>query len=254
MIKPFCFLAAALALNAAPATAEISEAESFIARVLLATFVNGNGSTIEDMTAYYIGTFRQFDIDGVPGLSMGDVERKTRVARVEARAGQIVRWLRMDYDGDFIVTDAEMRDALRDEASRPLVQAGVQITPTDEQIDAVLDALVARQIGEADKNGDRALSLAEMRDEADRIVAETNRVRNDPFLTAAIALDPNGDGTLTLDEIKVFVEAVVNSADIDANGFVTEREQRTTQELYANGEDPRELPRGQVPGPAPANP
>jgi Ca2+-binding EF-hand superfamily protein len=146
-------------------------------------------------------------------------------AAPRARAQQIARFLEKDLDNDGSVTSAELRETLGAQASKPLNSAsGVNVTPTKEQIDSILQQLLAKELI-ADTNSDGTIDFAEMRQYAGEKSLgrrRTNLNLNDP--TAIRILDASGDKVVSEAEFIAGIRQAFESVDANKDGSVSREE------------------------------
>lgn len=155
------------------------------------------GTVIEQYVAQYVGFLRSLDRDG-DGLDRADLALSRDMKRAQARAHAIGEVLAHDLNGDFKVTRAEMiREANGEEPYR------------SQQVDKEMQRL--------DADGDGVVTLAEA---ADSTVEPRNYIDAD----ALLALDPNGDGRLTSEELRRAAERAFASVDRDGDGKISAEE------------------------------
>jgi Ca2+-binding EF-hand superfamily protein len=156
-------------------------------------------------------------------LSMKSVASQNAVPR--ARAQQIARMLEKDLDNDGSVTSAELLESLGPQASQPLTAiSGVSVAPTKEQIDSILQQLLAKELA-ADKNGDGTIDFAEMRQYAGENAMGRRRTQfslQDP--TAIRILDGSGDKIVSETEFITGVRQAFESVDANKDGSISREE------------------------------
>jgi len=142
-----------------------------------------------------------------------------------ARAQQIARMLEKDLDNDGNVTSAELIEILGPQASKPLnAVSGVNVTPTKEQIDSVLQQLLAKELV-ADKNGDGTIDFAEIRQQADEKSQGRRRTQLNLGDPAAIRiLDTSGDKIVSEAEFMAGSRQAFESADTNKDGSISREE------------------------------
>ncbi len=155
------------------------------------------GAVVEQYVAQVVGTLRAAD-SLADGLDSQDVARTREHEQAEARASAIGQSLRHDLDGDFMVTRAEVKRAVRgDESYR------------DRQVEA--------QFTRLDADGDGIITLTES--------ASTERGSYQyRQLEALVALDPERNGRLTAAELQQAAQRTFASVDTDGDGKISNEE------------------------------
>lgn len=168
---------------------------------------------------------RRFDTANVDGGAITESDLKRRAARGAAsdRGARMARWLGYDLNGDGVVDRAELEDVLRPQAMRPIRMAGVEISPTKEQVQTILDNLVKRT-RLPDPNGDGVSTLDEMYEAARNQVATQprRRVRVDAFDRSPLDLD--GDGATEWVEVDAAFVAAVELIDTNRDDMIDQGE------------------------------
>lgn len=183
------------------------------------------GRPLSDIRDRMLQRFRAFNVDDAPGVSNNDLVVYRQQLEARFRASILNTWLVYDLDGNFEITEDELRpDALR-QARRPLRSGGTQIEPTPEQVEQIARDLIDARM-ERDLDGDRVVTL----DELSAFAAETaeRRLENDRTRFAFPAgLDTDGDGRVTEAEYAAGIDAAHAALDVDGDGAVTRQEAAT---------------------------
>lgn len=186
-------------VGAIPATAAVAIAITAVGNVDRTSKVSTDpldeqihrGATVEQYVARLVGMLRQLDRTG-DGLDKDDVELARDRMMAARRASAISQMLQSDLDGDFKVTRAEIeRTAMGEDETR------------SRRVDA--------ELGRYDTDGDGVITLKEA---AAKAVARN--MRSEDQGEGLLALDPNGDGKLTAEELRKLTER--HFATIDKNG------------------------------------
>lgn len=146
------------------------------------------------------------------GLDPGDLDRLGKAAAVVSAASNLVgRVLKYDFDDDGVVARAEVEGA----QAREIRGFGPQVAERRAQ--------AVQRVMQADRDGDGAITLAEMLvpDSPPQRTLGGLRVTQ---LRSLLALDPNKDGRLTADELAGLAEGWFAALDADANGVLDEKE------------------------------
>lgn len=101
------------------------------------------GRSLEDIKAVLMRRFSDLDVDGTPGISATDLEIGRQSVFARLRASTLNRWLALDLDGDFQVSEDELRVEALKSATRPLRRGQTMIEPTPEQVDQIVSDLIA---------------------------------------------------------------------------------------------------------------
>jgi hypothetical protein len=155
---------------------------------------------IEQYVAEMVSRLRQADRAN-DGLDQGDIDFTARRRAAQARAGAIHQVLPMDLDGDLRITRAEIGSSTSDEADDQ--------TTRDRRID--------HHLLRYDTDGDGVITLQEA-------AATAPYQRFDGRLNALLALDPNGDGRLTAEELGPLAEQAFRRVDSNGDGQATDQE------------------------------
>jgi hypothetical protein len=161
------------------------------------------GSTIEQYVAQQVGTLRLADRAG-DGLDRDDVELTRDKQEAQTRAHSIGQALAFDLDGDLRVTREEIERSATGE-------------PNEHE------RWVAGRLDQFDADGDFVITLAE----AAAVAHEPYQYRQ---LEALLALDPNGDGRLTADELRRLSEQTFAQVDRDQDGRISAGEHQAIAE------------------------
>lgn len=125
---------------------------------------------------------------GPEGLTLAGIEEHVALERASARASAMRRLLAMDLDGDGSVAREELQ----------VVQRAAS---------AVARGRLERQFAAADRDKDGAIGAAEMRADAEAAALKALGEAEADVLRALMALDSDGNGALTLAELRVAVPA-----------------------------------------------
>lgn len=220
------FTITALAVGLGPATAQTDQAEQdrkFLSEIRSLAL---RGSALDDIQDRLSERFQKFDVDGIPGVSAADHEANRQATIARLRAQNLTRWLIYDLDGDFQISEAELRANALPRATQPLRNRDAQVTPTPEQIDQIVGDIIAEQL-ELDRDGDRTLSLEELSLHAGE-TAERQVAGRGPNLNLPATADANGDGTVTTAEYRAEVARAFAALDTDGDGSVARSEALTS--------------------------
>lgn len=173
--------------------------------------------------------FRRADLDGRPGVSQADYDLAGRLAIAEQRGHALGRHLTRDLDGDGRITREEVALSFWRQAQQRLRSGGVAIDPTPEQAREVLERLVAKEM-EADANGDGVMTVDELRAFVQRQMGEQHR-RHASYSRQQIplGLDVDGDGVVSLAEYMKAADDVIAEVDRDGNGEISSEEAAANQ-------------------------
>lgn len=138
------------------------------------------------------------------GLDQADVKLVWDSAAAQIRAEVAKKLLQQDLDGDMVVTREE---------------TGRASSPPNEYRDSEIRRLFSR----FDSNGDGKIALAEALT-AGLSARPSNR------LASLLALDPNGDGKLTMLELHSLAEKTFAGIDRDADGRISKEEHRAIEQ------------------------
>lgn len=186
----------------------------------------------EDLTSQLLTYFRTIaDANGV--LSEAGLADARAVEAAQVRAKAIADYLRADLDGDGAVTRDELtrRNASRRENADPAAAARLQ-----QQVDRTMAA-------DADANG--SISFDEMRVAA--ALSAPRRNNGFPWAAGFLAMDGDGDGQVTLREVRAGAQAIFAQFDTDGDGELSEAEQKAATLAAGEAELRRRL-RQQVAG------
>jgi|GEM_PF-5170546 len=181
-----------------------------------------NHKTIEEIEASVLEIFQEEDLDG-GGISQTDWDLARSQALQGAQDQLMKRWLAHDQNEDGQVSISELTESHRRAAEQPLRGAGsTQFPPTEDQIAAVLEALIEEtELPDYDGNG----------------VADAGELRRGAIARARprfgfrgpkieLVFDLNGDGTVQQDELMSVVSAAARRADSNGDGLVKAGESR----------------------------
>jgi hypothetical protein len=155
------------------------------------------GSTIERYVADIVGKLRAADPGG-DGLDRADLDLRRQRDAAAMRASQVTEVLRYDLDGDFIVTRGELERGFQGQ-------------------DDYRERGIARLLERYDTDGNGAITLKEA-------AADPRMRQSDPAPAALLALDPDGNGKLTADELGPMAEHAFRLVDRDGDGVISQDE------------------------------
>jgi len=144
-------------------------------------------------------------------LDRGDIERAKQRAGAVYRVTQLGKILKFDLDGDGKVTRREIDDTFRGDRKY-----------TPDRAEKLFQSFAAYDI-----NGDGAISIkeiltgSEQQKDTGNIRRSRSRTR---LLDDMLALDPNGDGQLTGNELERLLRAAYTAFDRDGNGVFSAEE------------------------------
>lgn len=144
-------------------------------------------------------------------LTQADVELHAQIGAARLRAMHLQRYLRFDLDGDLIISREELDTHLNAAATRHEERRVFQIAQMDRDADGqiTMREILAAQLPRARKRTDR----------------QTLRLRE------LLAVDPNDDGQLTVQEFASVVETVFDSWDTNGDWELDPSEQQTVQAM-----------------------
>lgn len=178
------------------------------------------GAVVEQYLARLLSEVRSADRTG-DGLDREDVALLRAQQAARARASAVHEVLGFDLNGDLVVRREELvRAAPGDPRHR------------ERQVQSILDRF--------DGNGDGAVTLAE--------AAATAVERGDHGMhEALLALDPNGDGSLSVVELRTIAERAFGRVDSDGDGRISPAEYQKIAERVAVVRMLRSAPRCDLP-------
>lgn len=193
----------------------------------------------EDKTIVQDWLLRQMAVGGGAPLNLAAAESRMRSifavlttrsmsnqnAIPRARAQQIARFLEKDLDNDGTVTRDELKEFFGSQAARPLSAAsGVNVNPTKEQVDSILEQLLAKEL-EADDNGDGNIDFAEMRQFAAEKSTGHRRKQLNLYDPAVLrVLDTSGDKSISESELVAGTRQAFEAADANKDGLISREE------------------------------
>lgn len=147
----------------------------------------------------------------------GFMERDARQRRI-SKINEFVRY-DLDFNGE--VTRDEIEDAIKAEYAN-YSGFGEYRTYDDTRTSRVMTEFL-----KFDVNGDQVVTYQEIG--SSPFVSNQTTVRNSP-ITDLLALDPNSDGVLTLDELKNLAERAFATLDSDGDGIISQSERKAFDE------------------------
>ena len=220
--------AAALLLTSTAASAAeppMTEGEDWI-RLRAGSLVRA-GDTVEAARIKLMRLHAKADVDG-GGVSKSDHALQEKLWASDRRARHMLDWLRWDLDGDATVTRRELDAYFGQKARQPLRTHGVELPPTDAQVETVLKTLVAKALkADADGNGEITYAEAMAAAKAERGKQSHRRRSESPPLS----LDADGDGVLTKAEFAAAVDRVLAQMDTSGDGLFSAQEMRAHAKL-----------------------
>ncbi len=179
-----------------------------------------NKGSVEEFTAGMVNNFRNVaGSDGV--LNAQVIADRAAIQAAEARASKIKDVLRADLDGDGSVTRAEME---KSKASRQRGGTAADQAIIAQQINVELERAMA-----PDANTDGVITFDEMRQSA-AISVEAREDRRGDRAAAMLAMDSDGDGSVTLREVRAASQKIFASFDTDGDGEIGDMEQKMLAE------------------------
>jgi Ca2+-binding EF-hand superfamily protein len=167
-----------------------------------------SGMGIERYLADLVQPIRSYG--STPGiLTRADVDLERRKEQAETRANALSEVMRYDLDGDGMVTRAEIQQAV--------ARAG------NGRPDRTADDLMNRYDG----NGDDRITQAEIA----TATVDSPRLYQVVRLEAVLALDPNKEGRLTIDELTAIGREAFGKIDTDHDGQISPAEYAASQPL-----------------------
>lgn len=147
----------------------------------------------------------------------GFMERDARQRRIS----KINEFARYDLDFNGEVTQDEVEDAIKAEYAN-YSDFGEYRTYDDTRTNRVMTEFL-----KFDVNGDQVVTYQEIGSAP--FVSDRTPVRSRP-ITDLLALDPNSDGVLTLDELKNLAERAFSTLDSDGDGIISQSERKAFDE------------------------
>lgn len=167
--------------------------------------------------------FRQGDVDTVPGVSEDDRAILMANYKAKARAKHLSKLLGYDLDGNFTVTEDELRRAFAYDARSPIRSQGIMLAPSDEQIATILNGRV-RETLRADTDEDRAISPREMVEDYELRYGDRDLSRRGVRFFPPLDLDLDGDASVSDVEFSVHAAIILDLIDSNDDGIFEKSE------------------------------
>ena len=149
-------------------------------------------------------------------LERKEIEQQRQKRLANARANRIRDWLQHDLDGDGVIKLEEVRKSTGVNLSRSRFQRRRSSRKLSE-------------FQRADDNRDGSLTFFELLKGANRVLSFGSRARTSDQSDQLLALDPNGDGRLTAQELETVGRAAFAFFDRDGDGVLSRAEERVKQ-------------------------
>ncbi len=180
------------------------------------------GKSLDEVRKRFAYLFLQSDING-GGISQSDYDEQIKILLAQKRARAVSNILRKDLNGDGIVNMDELKAFHLTRARRPIRANGVQLEPTEQQIELMLTQLVKKDL-DFDGDGDGAITYPEM-----LAAAQAISDRQMPYLrknrrNVPLEMDQDGDGTVTRQEFDQVIDRLLAKADADGDGYFSRQE------------------------------
>lgn len=194
-------------------------ATRWIAKMMLGA-PGGRQLKLETAERQMLLIYRSMNNNGLPRFNELALQLDQANLAPRQRAQAIARFLEKDLDNDGKVTTDELKTSLEPQ-SRMLLQsaAGIQIEPTAEQTDEIMQQLLARNL-QADTNGDGAIDFDEMRAAAAQTTNASTRISTfrlaDPMIVKM--LDTSGDKVVSQEEFLTAVRKTFAAMDSNKDG------------------------------------
>ena len=187
---------------------------------------------VHEIKSEVLISFQKNDVDDAPGISSTDIEYLAAIHAAGGWASTLSLFLRNDLNADFQVTVDELRPSFIYNARSPLKSNGIKVMPTAEQVEEIVSAKIEEAM-DADFNGDRVLTVDEIRLRHSQFKPQLGRPAIHQILAMLPTLDLDGDldGVVTLDEFSGFADIVLAQMDRDENGHIDEEERRAFENL-----------------------
>ena len=177
------------------------------------------------------GEFRTFDVDGDGAITEGDLNLQRQINEAGARAVALHALLQCDFDGDGVVTRAEVEQFFVGSPVVAIFSNGREITDAErQQLRVAIDQVMA-----SDTNGDGRIDTAEMLAYGEK---RAIRYNGNPLLWVALTLDENKDGRTTLEEYLKAAEAAFHKVDSDGDGILSKDEIDAFRKQYMQAPNP----------------
>ncbi|SDX25126.1 hypothetical protein SAMN05444358_10458 [Ruegeria halocynthiae] len=191
----------------------------------------GRHSNVADLKQEVLFKFFRNDIDDKPGISEADFELLAAIHNSGGWAQLLSNKIKRDLNGDYIITEEELRPAFLYKAQISIDANGVRLRPTSEQVEQIVREHT-EEFMRADSNGDRSVTLDELKTYHESISAQYTRKPHDfiPMLPT-LNLDYNLDGAVSEGEFSNFTDSVVLKMDQNDDGRIDSEERGAFREL-----------------------
>ena len=211
-----------IALSLAIVLAPMAQAEGAISDIDVNILRSaGTGKSLVETEKRLRKLASRWEGDGVPGFTPEDAVILEQVRLAAERAQRMARYLHDDLNGDLVVSTEELTLRARREANRPLRSNGVTVPPSAEQIKYLTERALEKAL-EPDVNGDGQLTLDELRDHVN--VELGNRRHNSRSMGPDMRHDADGDGRVTMEEFIAGMMSVAREVDTNGDGTVSREE------------------------------
>ena len=186
-----------------------------------------SGFTLDHIKNKLLQAYDRTDIDG-NGITQADYDAKKKMDDARNRSYKIRQWLTMDLDADGKVSKKEVEVFNRARATKPIYHQGIQLTPTKEQSDLVLEQLVKKSF-KGDINNDDHIDFMEALEAAKkqpRYKKKRYSYKNYYTYRVPLSLDADADGSVSKEEFSKAVDVMLKEIDKDENGELSSSEVR----------------------------
>lgn len=210
-------LAVAIASTATPSLAQTDDESAVRTKVMRLIGSATTRSTMKMLVDRVMRQYERQDVDG-GGITASDATLSEELNAASRRASRMQRYIRLDLNGDGILTREEGERALKKDANKPLRSAAGNIQPTPDQVTETLRRLMEQRMPK-DANGDGKVTLVEMYAAANALA--TRRKIQSRYAKArmiGMEFDANKDKIVQRAEVEQATKKVVAAFDTDKNG------------------------------------